>query len=131
MVATEKQLYIDDILRAEDHKQKRVDVPEWGGYVLVRTMSGEARNAYEASLFEMDSEGNMNRNIQNIRAKLIAACVVNENGDLMFKGDAQVKALGKKSANALDRIFAECKAINAVTEEDIEELVGKSETDQQ
>ena len=38
------------ILAADDLPREKVNVPEWGGEVLVRTMSGTDRDAFEASL---------------------------------------------------------------------------------
>ncbi len=39
---------------ADDLPRETVSVPEWGGEVLVRTMSGTDRDAFEASLLEKD-----------------------------------------------------------------------------
>lgn len=124
MVATEKQLNINDILNVDDLKQKRVDVPEWGGYVVIKTMSAEARDAYEMSLFKRDSDGDYKQNLENGRAKLVAACCIAPNGQRMFKSEDHVIALGQKSAAAVNRIFEECQKLNAVTDQDIDELLG-------
>ena len=42
----------DAILQREDIKTEDVEVPEWGGTVRVRGMSGVERDAFEASLIE-------------------------------------------------------------------------------
>ena len=42
----------DTILQREDIKTEDVEVPEWGGTVRVRGMSGVERDAFEASLIE-------------------------------------------------------------------------------
>ncbi len=117
------RLKFDDILNAEDFKTEMVSVPEWGGEVEVKTMSAEARDAYEISLLRARSDGEgFERDLENARAKMVAACVIDENGKRMFTGESQIKALGSKSAAALDRIYEVCKRLNHVSDEDIEEL---------
>jgi hypothetical protein len=119
------RLSINDILNAEDYKTEMVSVPEWGGEVEVATMSAEAKDAYEISLLKLKEDGEgFERDLENARAKMVAACVVDEHGNRMFKSEAQVKALGSKSAAALDRVFDVCKRLNHVSNEDIEELSG-------
>lgn len=112
-----------EILGASDMKTEVVAVPEWGGDVLVGTMTGAAKDAYECSLLDF-KDGQANQNLENLRAKLIAATLVDENGNNLFT-DKDVKALGKKSAAALDRVFEVAQRLNAVTQQDIEELAKK------
>lgn len=104
-----------DILGADDRKTKTVDVPEWGGSVTIKTMSGEARDRWEQ--FILGSDGTK----ENIRAQFAAAIIVDENGDQMFSA-ADVAALGKKSGAALDRIFSAGQELNRLSDEDVEEL---------
>ena len=42
----------DTILQREDIKTEDVEVPEWGGTVRVRGMSGVERDAFEAGLIQ-------------------------------------------------------------------------------
>lgn len=121
------QLNIDDILNAQDTKDEKVMVPEWGdaeSFVVIRTMTAESRDAYEQSLFETNEKGGYEKNLSNARAKLVAACVLGPDGKRMFKSDAHVKALGDKSAAVVDRIFAACQKLNAISDADVEELSG-------
>ncbi len=125
-----KQLSITDILNRDDVKIKKIDIPEWGGSVEIRSMTGEARDAYEESVFKRLDNGEYERDLSNARAKLIASCVYGSDGTRMFKSDAQIKALGNKSAIVLDRLFTECQNLNAISQQDMDELEGKSEADQ-
>ena len=115
----------DQILGANDLKTEQVPVPEWGGDVLVGTMTGTARDAYEQSIIEVDSQGKAKQNLQNIRAKLLAAVLVDENGNRLFS-EKDINALGKKSSAALDRVFTVAQRINSVSDEDIEDLAKNS-----
>lgn len=126
----DKQLNINDILNAQDTQEEKIEVPEWGGYVIIRGLTGEAKDAYEQSLFVKDPEGKFKQSLDNVRAKLISACVIGPDGHRMFTSESQIKALGSKSAKALDKIFEACQRLNAISEKDIEELEGNLETDQ-
>lgn len=112
------------ILDADDLKKEVVPVPEWGGEVIVTTMTGAAKDAYECSIVQFDG-GKATQNLNNVRAKLIAASVVDEQNNLLFS-DKEVELLGRKSAAALDRVFAVAQRLNAVTQDDLEELAKKS-----
>lgn len=107
----------DQILNSEDGKTIDIDVPEWGGSIRIATMSGFARDQFEGSLIGKGG----GTNTVNIRAKLAAATIVDENGALMFT-EKDVAALGKKSAAALDRVFEASQKLNRISDSDVEEL---------
>lgn len=109
----------DAILSANDTPSEIVDVPEWGGQVKVVAMSGTERDKFEASLV---GKGNK-PNLENFRAKLAAACVVDEEGNRLFS-EKDVAALGRKSAAALDRVATAAQRISAMSQEDVDELAG-------
>lgn len=119
-----KQLNISDILNVNDIQTKKVEIPEWGGYVVIQSMSAEARDHYELSILNQSEDGKIERNLQNARAKLVSACVLGSDGKRMFKTDQHVEALGTKSAKIVDRLFTECQQLNAISDEDVKEISG-------
>ena len=108
-----------EILAAPDKKTVRVHVPEWGGEVEIATMTGFARDRFEASI--VGKNGGVNT--INIRAKLAAATIVDAEGELLFKEDDVLK-LGNKSAAALERVFIASQKLNRITSDDVEKLAG-------
>lgn len=110
------------ILGVDDLQVEVVEVPEWGGSVRVRGLTGAERDAFEASI--IDQRGKKSRVIlRNIRAKLVVLSVVDgENESLFNEGD--VKALGSKSASALQRVFNVAQRLSGISDEDVEELAG-------
>lgn len=110
----------DQILAAEDIPTKDVEVPEWGGSVRMRGLTGSERDAYESSLFQQRGEKRILRT-ENARARLVAMCIVDEDGERMFS-DAEAKDLGRKSGKVLDRLFDEARKLSGLTAEDVEEL---------
>lgn len=103
----------EQILAADDIRTERVDVPEWGDFVFVRVVSAAQRDAFEASLQD-DPKA-------NIRARVAALALCDESGELMFTA-AEAEALGRKSYPALDRVFRAAIRLNAIREQDVEEL---------
>ena len=117
-----KFLTRDAILKAHDLPTEVVEIPEWNGAVIVRGLTGAERDAFEQSIVEQRGK-NTRMNLRNIRAKLVALTVVDENGNRVFS-DEDAEALGKKSAAALDRIFAVAQRLSGLRPEDVEELAG-------
>lgn len=111
----------DDILKAEDRATEEVDVPEWGGSVLVRGLSGRERDIFEASLMERRGK-RMVPNTANVRAKIVARCCVDEDGVRLFS-DGDVEELGEKSAAPIDKIYEVAARLSGLSDEDVDELV--------
>lgn len=107
----------DAILAAEDTQTEEVPVPEWGGEVLVRGMTGRERDEFESSML-IQAGGQMARDLRNTRAKMVAKCVIGDDGKRLFT-DADVTALGEKSAAALVRVFDVASRLSGLDEEDI------------
>jgi len=106
-----------DILEAKDFKEETVNVPEWGGEVKLRGLTASERDAFEHALFEQaDSPG-----MKVVRSSLCARCIIDEKGKRLFT-DADIKALGEKSAIALNRVFKVAQKLSGLREEDVEEL---------
>tara|TARA_R100000664_G_C2701792_1_gene101849 strand:+ start:354 stop:713 length:360 start_codon:yes stop_codon:yes gene_type:complete len=112
----------DQILSANDQTTETVEVPEWGGSVIVSTMSGRERDAFESSLMA-DKGSSKSANMANLRARLASLCCVAEDGTRMFT-QADIEALGNKSAAALNRIFLAAQRLNGIGEDAVEELAG-------
>jgi len=104
------------ILEKSDLKRQKVDVPEWGGDVYVSEMTGEARDEWEMNIISRDGK----QTVDNPRAKLVIASVVNENGERLFSyGD--LEKVSKLSASALDRICKVAQELNGLTHKELEE----------
>lgn len=97
----------EQILSALDLKTETVEVPEWGGSVNVRSMTGLERDNFSAAL--RDAAGTVS--LENYRAKLLVVCIVGEDGQALFTHD-DIVALGGKSSTALDRVFVVAERLN-------------------
>lgn len=109
-----------EILAADDLPTEDVEVPEWGGTVRVRALTGAERDALEASVVEQKGR-KTKTNLKDFRAKLVARSVVNEAGQLAFS-ESDIRALSQKNAGALDRVASVASKLSGMSEEDVEEL---------
>jgi hypothetical protein len=108
------------ILGASDLQTQDVHVPEWGGDVRVRGLTGTERDAFEATIAQRKGK-DVKMNFQNARARLVSLSAVDESGERLFS-DADVVALGGKSAAALDRLFAVAMKLSGLTPDDVKDL---------
>ena len=120
----------DAILAASDIETEDVAVPEWGGSVRVRGMSGKERSEFELSLQEplKQSKGAERRygpktqtNIRTIREKLCMWCIVDAHGQRLFSDD-DLGAIADKSAAALERVVDAAMRLSGMNEEDVEQM---------
>lgn len=125
-----KHLSKNDILSIDDLVVEELEIPEWNGCVFLRALTGEERDAFEAESI-IGKGKNKEVNMKNLRARLIARCVVDpvdKKMPMFTKSD--VEALGKKSSKALDRIYSKATEMNGLSDDDVERLAKNSPSDQ-
>lgn len=110
------------ILAVQDITRKLVSIPEWGGDVYVRMLSGTERDAMEA-----EHNANKGKPLLNFRARIAARFLCNEAGERLCT-DKQVAELGAKSSVALDRIVEAGMSLNGIGNEESTKLLGESDS---
>ena len=116
-----KKLSKDDIFKADDLPTKDMDIPEWGGMLTVRTLTGTERDQFESAFVNQDKI-----DIRGLKTRLIQLTVLNGDGNPMFT-KADLLQLNGKSASVIDRIFQVSQRLSGLTKEDAEEMVGNSD----
>jgi hypothetical protein len=111
----------DSILAAADLPTEKVPVPEWGGDVYVRTMSGTERDHFEQTI----ADGKKATTLTHVRARLAVKTLCDQSGNRLF-GDEDADALGKKSGKVLDRLFDAAQRLNGIGDKEAENLLGNS-----
>jgi hypothetical protein len=114
-----------DILAASDLTTEQVEVPEWGGAVIIRGMTGTQRDAYENSLMVKDADGKYRVDTENMRVKLVLYCAVDEAGKQLFDA-SELTALAGKSAAVIERLFTAAQNINGLNKGAVDEAVKNS-----
>jgi hypothetical protein len=108
------------LLGATTLPQETVQVPELGGTVIVRGMTGAERDAFEVGLIKGRGK-HREVNLQNMRAKLVAFCCIDDKGERLF-ADAEVEALGNVRADVMNRLYTVAQRLSGLSDEDADEL---------
>ena len=97
------------ILAAQDIAQEHVSVPEWGGTVIVKAMSGLERNEFSKLTLNEKREFDATR----YHAALAIVSCVDEHGAPIFSAE-DMGALQRKSAAALERVGAAAERLSGI-----------------
>lgn len=111
------------ILAAQDLPVEDVDVPEWGGTVTVRTLTGSERSVYQEAMIRVSADGRERSVVlRDADVRLAALSMIDrESGQHLFSAD-EVDLLGGKSARALNRVVEVAQRLSGLTARDMEEL---------
>ena len=119
----------DQILEADDIQEETVAVPEWGGKLLVRGLTGSERDDFEATL-QRGKGTNKELNLRNARAKLVMWSVVHPTTRERLFSEQDVRRLGQKSAAALQRVFDVATRLSGLSKDDLDEMTENFEDGQ-
>jgi hypothetical protein len=114
----------EQILEVKDLQFEDVEVPEWGGTLRVRGLTGIERDRFEETILDQRGK-NVKVKMTNLRARLVALSVVDEQGQALFTQN-DIGVLGRKSAAALQRVFNVAQRLSGFSDEDLEELAKNS-----
>ena len=105
----------EQILNADDRASIETNVPEWGGSVYVRVMSGTERESFEREWTSTEE-----KLLPQYKVKLLRRCLCDDKGETLFTNE-DLAALGEKNALVLDRLFTECMKLNGFAKDSVEE----------
>lgn len=107
------------ILNTPDVETEVMEVPEWNGSIYIREMT--TAEVDEFGLSSATADGRMDTNkMRGVRARVVSWCVVDEDGEPLFK-KADVEALLKKSNRVVDRIFNKILSLSNLSGNDEDE----------
>jgi len=118
-------LSFDQIVGKDDISHTDVEVPEWGGSVRLQQLTSGQRDAWESKF--VVNKDKPERYLNNLRADLVARCLVDEDGKRLFP-DAKVPKLAEKNPVVINRLFEEARKLNGLSEADVDELEKNSES---
>lgn len=116
------------VLSAKDLKREEIEVPEWGGTLIVREMTASEREAFEKRMMSagVNRASDVGKSLGNLRASVVAMCAIAEDGSQMFT-EADVKALNEKSGAVIATVFQKCAVLSGISQEVVDATVGESE----
>lgn len=101
----------DQIKQANDIVLSEYDVPEWGGSIFIRSLSG-AQMADAQKAFKKASD-------QEKLTLMIIYCACDEQGNQLFSF-TDTPWLNAKNMNVLLRVVNECNRVNGFADEELE-----------
>ncbi len=114
----------EQMLEAVRHatiERDRLTVPELGGEVWVRGMSGTERDQFEEGLRIRKGKRAGQSDLRNFRAQLaVRVLVTDEGARILTNADAEI--FGKLPAGVLDRIISRCTELSGKADEEIDDL---------
>lgn len=133
-------LTADQILSSSTPRTAYVEVPEWGGTVKVRGMTGKERASYRNSLVGRATQrlrageetGETELELVAFRSNedVVAWCTIDEDGNRIFS-DEQVERLGKADPAPIDKVAQKILQLSGMTREGAREIVGESSPEEQ
>ena len=118
----------DDILAVLDIKIEKVEVPEWGGSVFIKSMTGAEKDAYDDSICDLDGQ-EVVMNMVDASAKLCAKTICDKDGKRLFT-KKDILALGKKNGRALERCSKVARRLSGYKKDDIPTILKNSKSAQ-
>jgi hypothetical protein len=127
--AKPKYLTKADILGADDRARGEVEVPEWGGTVLLLAPTSWELSEFQGQQIKMqagaDGKTSTSIDLTGSNARLAAMCIVDEKDERLFS-EKDVRKLGSKSAKALDRVVEAIRGLDGM-DDALDVIEGNSE----
>lgn len=113
----------DAILQADDLAVEVVEVPEWGGEVMVRGLTGKERGKFQAMMVTQKGNSTMLNTaaLGEVNVWLCLFGICDEAGGRIFT-DKDFEALAKKSGTALERIASVIQRLSGLQGDEVEQL---------
>ena len=124
---TVNHLTREQILGRDDLKREVIEVPEWGGSIVIRELRASEREVFEKRVIQAGGSGpGFAKTLGDLRASLVVKCIIDPaTGERIFD-DSDVKALNENSATAIARVFALCSRLSGISSEVVDSVVGES-----
>lgn len=123
-----------DFIRTQNANRRRdtVWIEQWQANATLEVMTGAERDAYEAEITGTrirQGDNTRTLNLANIRARLVARCLIDpDTGDRLYdwRQPKDLDELGATDSAVLDQLFTAASQLNGITKKDIDELTKNS-----
>ena len=108
-------------------EREELQVPEFGGAIFVRGMSGSERDKLEESFRIKKGRKAGQVDLRNFRASRVSRVVVNAEGErLLNDTESDIAMLGRFPSGVLDRIIAKSEELSGRDPEEVDDLKNDS-----
>jgi len=118
------ELSKQQILEADDLQIEKVDTPEWGGHIYVRTLCAD--ESYQYSKSNIDGDGKIKET--NLIVEYCALVMCNSKGEQIFNSE-DIEQLARKNTKTLLRVYEAGKKLNGEDIEDLEKNLEQTQND--
>lgn len=98
-----------DILAADDFQTESVEVPEWGGTVLLRVLSA-------ADAMQLAQSAESGKVSGEMAGRWLVKSIVDDKGERLFQ-DSDAKTLAGKSFRVVQQLFEKLLTLNGLTDD--------------
>ncbi len=124
----------ESIIQSNDLRREEVDVPEWNlsDKIFIRELNGGERNDIEeiaTKIFLNKDADEKDIEEHPLKFKMLIYTLCDANGDAIFSMD-DVDILKKKNGKVIDRLFNKSMQVSGIREEDQEQEIKNSLSDQ-
>ena len=116
-------------LKAIPRKTVQVEFPEFDTTYLLREMSGTDRDKFEIAAFREDGEGKRHVEPLHLRARMVALCMVDENGNRLYADDEIEMLSDEIPASAIGKLFVAAQKLNGLDADAAETAAKNSASD--
>jgi len=104
------------IIAANDLKREEVDVPEWGGTVVVRELTAKERDTFFEWVRKKGEDA-----FPDFRVRAVRLSLIDEQGDHLFMAEDEPE-LARKSTAVIDRLFEVASKLSGLQQKDVKEI---------
>ena len=116
----------DEILKIDDLKREAIDIPEWGGSICVRELTGAERSELFALWKQDESDEKQVQDSFAIIVATVRLTACGEDGKPLFTAD-DILRIRNLNAKVLDKIYKEAAKMNGFGADGIEEAKKSAE----
>lgn len=123
-----KMLTKQDIIKCTDIETREVAVPEWGGSVLLRSMTGEERDEWEQGNQMRNKGEGQPVNVRGFKVDLLARVIRDPENPLKPLFDKKdLIELNKKNAKPISDLFAVACKMNGIGDDQVKQMEKNSQ----
>tara|TARA_R100001230_G_C5583107_1_gene101438 strand:- start:131 stop:529 length:399 start_codon:yes stop_codon:yes gene_type:complete len=114
------------LLKLCERRYSTVEIPERDISIRIQSLSEAEKSQYETCLIAKNGRGIMRERLQDATRRLIALCVVDEDGKRIFS-NSDLSAIANLDSYISSRIYDACQEHCGFNKGDIDETVKNSE----
>ncbi len=108
---------IKDVILKSSIKQEKVELKDLGITVTLQEMDAARMEQYERLIYKIDDDGNLNIDTKNLKSKMVAFSVVDDNGNLIFTAE-DVEKLARSRGGVVKKLSDVAGKLNGLYNEE-------------